>query len=70
MQEAGSPCEQIAREARQGEACLPAEGHKGRQPELKTALALAAVPRYVFRRSEEAVRPALIAPHCNSIAVQ
>ena len=61
MKVASPPSEQVAREARQGEAYLPAQRHAGREPEVKAALALGAVPPYVSGQSEPFILPALTA---------
>ena len=70
MQEASPPSKQIAREARQGQARLPAECHAGREPEVETTNSLTAVPRYVRRQSEPSIAPPLLALHCESRAIQ
>jgi hypothetical protein len=70
MQEAGPPSKKIAREARQGQARLPAERHAGREPKVEATHSLTAVPRYVRRQSEKSIAPALTAPHCHASAIQ
>jgi len=61
MDVASPPSEQVAREARQGEACLPAQCHASREPEVEATLALAAVPPYIAGQSEPFILPALTA---------